>query len=264
MIRACLPPSLLKLGIRLLRLGNVYIGNYSCWDEAKLDAKGYDAKAIFERVRDAGLKVKQGTALYERDSVCFYEEDYRWPVLACLLSVAAQENGKLNVLDFGGSLGSFYFQHVKFLNKLKSVMWSVVEQPHFVECGRQEFQDERLKFYMDCSECINNEKVDLVLLSSVLQYIESPQEVLEEIAKVKAKYILIDRTPFINGSHNRLTVQNVPTSIYKASYPAWFFSNKVFDKWIAEIDYKIIHKFECDEDVGIGEFKGCFLERIER
>jgi len=263
-IRAWLPPRLLKLGSRLLNRDNVFVGNYSNWEDAELKASGYDAKAIFERVRDAGIKVKQGGALYERDSVCFYEESYRWPVLTCLLSIAAQNNGRLSVLDFGGSLGSFYFQHIKFLNKLKSVIWSVVEQAHFVDCGRHEFQSDRLKFYMSCNECADVEAVNVVLLSSVLQYLKSPRTILNEISKVKAKYIIIDRTPFINSLHNRLTVQKVPSSIYKASYPAWFFSYKVFDKMTEEIGYKIAHEFDCDDDVGIGEFKGYLLEKLEK
>ena len=107
---------------------------------------GYDDAAVLQRVHESALKVKRGDALFERNSVCFYHEEYRWPIFACLLVAAAERDAHLNVLDFGGSLGSFYFQHRKFFSKLKNVSWSVVEQTQFVECGREQIQDGTLKF----------------------------------------------------------------------------------------------------------------------
>lgn len=262
LIQGCCPPILIKLVRRLRNKNNAFAGNYASWTEAVKHASGYDADAIFQRVREAALKVKCGEAVFERDSVCFYQEEYRWPALACLLAIAAGRGGKLNVLDFGGALGSFYFQHRKFLTRLESIRWSVVEQSHFVECGKNEFQNKNLKFYANTDECLASEKVDVIFLSSVLQYLEKPESMLIALSKTKADYILIDRTPFIDDSKDRLTVQSVPESIYKASYLAWFFSTNKFDELINKIGYRIIQKFDGDDDVGIGKFKGYFLERI--
>ena len=261
-MRDCCPPILLKLARQVRNENNAFTGSYDTWVDAEKHASGYDTDTIFQRVREAALKVKRGEAVFERDSVCFYEEEYRWPALACLLTIAANQGGKLNVLDFGGALGSFYFQHKKFFSRLKSISWSVIEQAHFVECGKKELQNENLKFYTNINECIAKEKVDVVLLSSVLQYLEKPESLLTELTKIKAGYILIDRTPFIEESADRLTVQSVPTSIYKASYPAWFFSSNKFNELIRKIGYRIIEEFDSDDDAGIGKFKGYFLERV--
>lgn len=262
-IKDCCPPVLLKSVRRFRNKNNIsFTGNYASWAEALLHASGYDTDAIFQRVREAALKVKRGEAIFERDSVCFYQEDYRWSALACLLSIAAERDGKLNVLDFGGALGSFYFQHKKFFNRLKSIRWCVIEQAHFVECGKTEFQNEELRFYSNIDECLANEKVDVIFLSGVLQYLETPESMLIELSKSKADYILIDRTPFIESPNGRLTVQSVPESIYKASYPAWFFSHNQFDELINKIGYRIVEEFDGDDDVGIGKFKGYLLERI--
>lgn len=262
LIRDCCPPILLKL-VRLFRNNNnTFTGNYATWAEAEMHASGYDSDTIFQHVREAAFKVKNGEAVFERDSVCFYKEDYRWPALACLLFIAAEKGGKLNVLDFGGSLGSFYIQHQKFFNRLKAIRWSVIEQAHIVECGRNEFQNEELRFYSNIDECVASEKVDVVFLSGVLQYLEKPESILVELSKSKADYILIDRTPFIESLVDRLTVQSVPESIYKASYQAWFFSSNKFDELINKIGYRLIEEFDGDDDVGIGKFKGYFLERV--
>ena len=56
---------------------------------------------------------------------------------------------------------------------------------------------------------------------------------------VKSKYILIDRTPFVNSGTERLTVQQVPPHIYDASYPAWLFNQEIFMKAFAS-QYDIV------------------------
>jgi len=50
---------------------------------------GYDNDMILEKTRLALLKVKNGEAAYERDSVVFEDIQYAWPLLAGLLWVAA-------------------------------------------------------------------------------------------------------------------------------------------------------------------------------
>ena len=76
----------------------------------------------------------------------FNEVQYAWPLLAGLLWVAAKHGGRLEVLDFGGSLGSSWFQNRAFLAGLGAVGWNVVEQSATVDVGRREFADETLCF----------------------------------------------------------------------------------------------------------------------
>jgi putative methyltransferase (TIGR04325 family) len=263
LVKDCCPPILLRFYGVLRNKRIKYKGSYISWAEAEKYASGYESDAIFQRVRTSSLKVKHREALFERDSVCFYKKDYRWPALACLLAVATERGGQLNVLDFGGALGSFYFQHKSFFARVvKKLRWSVIEQAHFVECGRNEFESNELKFYSDIKTCIQNESVDIVFISSVLQYIDNPRDILNQLSNINADYILIDRTPFIESDKDALSIQVVPEAIYKASYPAWFFSNTSFIKLISEIGYQVIEEFVCDDDVGIGQFKGFFLERV--
>ncbi|MDV3001980.1 MAG: hypothetical protein N5P05_003586 [Chroococcopsis gigantea SAG 12.99] len=78
------------------------------------DAEGYDKDIILETVKNSLLQVKEGQAIYERDSVLFDKIEYSFPVLTMLLKVALENDSKLSVLDFGGSLGSHYFQYRNF------------------------------------------------------------------------------------------------------------------------------------------------------
>lgn len=208
---------------------NQWTGDYHTWEAAVAASSGYDTKVIFERVKDAARAVRDGEALWERDSTCFYQEEYNWQLLACLMSVAARSAGKLNVLDYGGALGSTYMQHRKILGTLTDISWSVVEQPHVVSCGKAEFTLGALNFFSDIDQCFSARAINVILFSSVLQYLERPYELLETINKISSAAIIIDRTP-IAKSGEKITIQHVPRSIYSASYPCRFLDKQRLEK----------------------------------
>jgi putative methyltransferase (TIGR04325 family) len=230
-------------------------GNYNSWEEAEKKCTGYDSKNILEKVKESGYLVKAGSVAFERDSVTFEQIEYSFPLLAGLLWIAAQNKGRLNILDFGGSLGSTYYQNKFFIQSLPEVNWCIVEQANFVNEGKKNFSDERLKFYESIDNCLNDNKIDTILLSSVLQYFQKPYELLEEIKSKKFNYIIIDRTGFINGN-DRITVQKVPPSIYKASYPCWFLNKEKFMSNLGQ-EYDLVLSFNSlDESNLKSEYMG--------
>ncbi|MDX2197102.1 MAG: methyltransferase, TIGR04325 family [Cytophagales bacterium] len=221
----------------------LWSGNYETWDQAKAQSTGYDAQIILEKVKNSMLLVKAGKAVYERDSVLFDKIQYSWPTLAALLKVAGEYDGNLNVLDFGGSLGSTYFQNRDFFAHIKSLNWCIVEQKNFVEEGKKYLADNQLKFYYNIEESISAHKPHLLLLSGVLQCIDLPYDWISGFMQHSIPYIVVDRTAFISADNERLTVQNVPEHIYKASYPAWFFNeNKFIQSFTAQ--YSLVADFE--------------------
>lgn len=242
-IKSLIPPILIDIYRKYNQSKYGWQGNYGNWAEAQKASTGYDSDEILQKVRSSLLKVKNGEAVYERDSVIFDEIQYSWPLLAGLMFASAKSRGVLKVLDFGGSLGSTYFQNKKFLDEMDEVSWSVVEQKHFVDVGKQEFEDDRLRFYYDVKSCVEKEKPNVLLLSSVLQYIEKPYELLDDILKYDFEFIIFDRTSFGNANKDLIKLQVVPESIYNASYPCWFFD---FNKLISyfEESYKLIEVFD--------------------
>jgi putative methyltransferase (TIGR04325 family) len=125
-----------------------WTGTYLTWADAAAASAGYDAAVIFERTQWAARQVRDGKALWERDATCFFQEDYNWQLLACLMTVAARSGGKLHVMDFGGALGSTYAQHRKLLSPLPEHSWSVVEQAHVARSGEMEFKFGALDFWL--------------------------------------------------------------------------------------------------------------------
>lgn len=231
--RDCLPPVIARLLINLLPGRIRFEGHYATWEEAVAKSRGYDDQSILEKVLHATLKVKRGEAAFERDSVLFDKIDYSWPLVSALMWSAARQGGRLDVLDFGGSLGSLYFQHRALFTGLKSICWSVIEQAHFVEAGKAHLEDQRLKFYATISACLAENQPKIILLSSVLQYLSRPDDILDEINKTEAELLVIDKTPVYHGTKNSLCIQISPPEIYAASYPMWILSEEnLFDKLV--------------------------------
>jgi putative methyltransferase (TIGR04325 family) len=225
-------------------------GNFSSWQEASSLSSGYDEKAILSKTLASALEVKSGQAAYERDSVIFSEIVYSWPVLAALMHAAAINGGILNVLDFGGALGSSYFQNHKFFQGLIEVRWAVVEQLHYVKAGRGFISDERLSFFENIDDAICHSSPNVILLSSVLQYLSNPEETIKQLSQIGADFVIIDRTPFLHfGLKAKLKIQHVPKSIYSASYPCWFFSFNSIESQLNSYGYKMIERFNSLDDL---------------
>lgn len=223
---------------------------YDSWREARAASEGYDSPSILEKTIQAALQVKRGEAVYERDSVLFDRIEYSWPVLAGLLWAAARSGGRLATLDFGGSLGTRYFQNRVFLRDL-DVRWSIVEQPLFVEAGRRYFADNRLAFHESVAAAIAAGPPDVVLFGGSLQFLEQPFSILEELGSVPHHLLILDNTPFSDLEEDRVCVQHVSPVIYPASYPSHIFSRSKFERWIAAHGWAVMERF----DAASGQFR---------
>src|SRR3990172_934262 len=254
--REFLPPVLFRLYRSLFGKTN-YIDPFPTWRDARNSSSGYDSLEVIQKTAESARKVRDGDVAYERDSVLFDKIQYSWPLLAGLLWIATQKENRLNLVDFGGSLGSTYYQNRSFLSHLKEMRWSIVEQKIFAECGKREFENEHLKFYDDLDECFREQRPNAILFSSVLQYLEKPYAVLDKVQSLGFEFILIDRTPFLEKGGDRITVQKVPPEIYPASYPCWFLSHEKFLDAM-NVHYSLLAEFEGFDktDVKDSVFKG--------
>jgi len=260
-----LPPIMIERLKPLFGYGVYFSGRYDDWASASESATGYDAELILERVRRASLEVIAGRAAFERDSVLFSEVQHSFPVLAGLLRASVENEGRLAVLDFGGSLGSSYFQCRDFLSVLDSLSWNVVEQSHFVRCGRECIESEQLKFCFTIDEAMQKVTPDVALLSSVLQYLPEPYAILSELMQSGADYLIIDRTPFSDALRDEITLQHIPDTIYPAKLPCRIFSKQMLMAYLSS-QYEIIAEFESDDSsANVGgmrfSFGGMILRR---
>jgi putative methyltransferase (TIGR04325 family) len=211
------------------------------------NSKGYDASNILMETKKSTLLVKSGEAAFERDSVVFDKIQYSWHLLAILLRSAIENDNALNLIDFGGSLGSSYFQNRGFLSNLRNIRWNIVEQKQYSDCGKEYFQDEYLRFYDDLESCMTENKPNCILASGVLQYLPDPYKVINDFIRLGSDYIIVDRTGFCDKENDLITIQNISDEIYTASYPVFFFSMGKFIK-LFEPEYELLAEIESNID----------------
>lgn len=223
-----------------------WFGNYKTWEEAKEKCTGYDSSLILEKIRSAALTVKNGEKPFERDGFLFDHIEYSVPLQQLIATAAAEKNGVLTIADFGGSLGSSYYQNKEQLDKLASVKWGVIEQPNFVSMGKKDFETGALRFFYNIKEFTAQLGApDILLISSTLQYIEEPYLLLDELMNAGARYIIIENTAFNSKPFNRITIQKVPPQIYTASYPCWLLDYGQLKKALSQ-HYTILQEYTND------------------
>lgn len=242
-----------------------FIGNYSSWNEVMAHCVEDRGGNSLEGLKDAYLKVINGEAVYQRDSVLFDKIQYSWPLLSGLLWVASLNDNRLNVLDFGGSLGASYYQNRNFLKNLKALTWNIVEVEGVVRCGKESFENEVLKFYSSIEECLKKgSNPDVVIISGVLQYIEKPYELLKNIFDFGFNYILLDRTPFSLDRIEYIKLQKASPGVDTAGWAHWFFALEEFRLFLSS-RYELIEEF--DSSIVSADFpsgyKGFILRRFD-
>lgn len=243
----------------------LYCGEYPDWHSAVAAAGGYDSTNIFEKVRAAARAVRDGKALWERDSVLFFAPQYNEHFLQVLLDIAQKHAGKLHVLDFGGALGSTYVQHRTALAQCTELTWNIVEQPHVVECGQQEFTAGPISFFHTVEEALEAHSINVILFSSVLQYLDVNffWKIVTTASASGVHHILVDRTPFMQDKE-RFTVQR-PDSIYPgASHAVHVHSATKFIRQMRSKNYACNTIFDTQDKAWIDfSFHGMLFTHIE-
>ncbi|MEO8205532.1 MAG: methyltransferase, TIGR04325 family [Chthoniobacterales bacterium] len=193
-----------------------FSGPFPAWDKAVAASCGYDAKTITDGIMAAMDKVASGKAAMERDGFALSTPQYPHGLLAALLHVAAQNEGRLHVLDFGGSLGTSYFACKPWLSRVRDLRWTVVEQSHFIDIGNRKFADGVLTFAPEIDAVPSP---NFVVISGVLMYLPSPYEFLRKLLSLNADMVVIDRTATVPLDSDVITVQHINSVGYQASYP---------------------------------------------
>lgn len=244
LVRQCIPPIVLNVAENLFHKANSFETGFKDWDAAEQACEGYDSAEIIAKVERSAKLVFDGRAVYERDSCLFDEIHYSWPLLASLLFAAA--NGRtLNVVDFGGALGTSFQQNRRFLTRLPGKCeWRIVEQSKFVDIGKRDFSNEYLSFYRTIADAAKSD-VDVILFGSSICYVKNPYQFIDEALATNAGYIIFDRTPIARGEEDTFAVQHIPPSIYKASYPIRNFSYSNITAPFHD-KFELIEEWVCD------------------
>ena len=217
-----------------------YKGPYKKWSQAKHQSSGYNDKKILYRVRNSALIAKNSKNKFEVDSLIF-KRPYRNKFFEKILKNLSKKKS-INIIDFGGSLGSTYYRYKNIFSKKNKLQWSIIEQKSFVKIGKKEFKERNLSFYFNFKDLklkIKNKKINIFLLSSSIQYIGNYKKIINEINSLNPDHIIFLKTPVNLLNSDRIYIEKVPKDIYGLSYPSWVFSKKKLINSFS--NYKIVY-----------------------
>ena len=127
------------------------------WLSALQSSKTYQDEIIFNKIKKIynGI-IDKNSEFYERDGLVFKNKPDEKDLIKFLSDKIEIENN-LEILDYGGSLGSRFFSNYNFIvnNKIK---WSIVEQENFVKYGKKFLGNNILFFYSSLEQCFSEKK----------------------------------------------------------------------------------------------------------
>ena len=213
-----------------------YSGPFKNWKSLN-NSNSYDKSNLQEYLFKQAKQVWENKEVYERDGHIFKTIHRSWHVSLSILEISKSLNkSNIKVCDFGGGYGTSYIENKFLINKFSIEFdWNIIELKELVQNAKQIVPENKIKFFDDIDKHLY--EADILLFGSSLQYLENPYSTLDKcINKIKPKYIIFDRTGFSSNKNDEIFLQNVNLR-YKASYPAWIFSENKFLEHLNKMEY---------------------------
>jgi putative methyltransferase (TIGR04325 family) len=195
-----------------------FSGDYQTFAEAlsAADDPGYHGDIAIDRYVRRYREVQQGmAAMIEANG------DKLLPTIA-VFGMTEPVDGVYEVLDFGGGYGAMY-DVLRVMFPERKIRWTVIEVPPIVARGSEMGASQSKIFATEIPE----RRYSIVIASGSIQYTENPVETFSMLTALDAPLMFIGRVPIAPSlQQDRLTVESIPSSLFKAKMPAWFFSPK--------------------------------------
>ena len=169
------------------------------------------------------------------------------PLVAAL--VCEQSGGKVGILDFGGGMGVAYVYLLSSLVNCNSIDYHVVEREAVCEEGARLFEhDKRIRFHPRLPAELG--QIDILYVSSALQYIEDYPALLKELMNIQAKYFL-----FV-----KLSAGDIPTyataqqNVSGTTLPYWFVNVGEIIELMATGGYSLKYKSALEREYDQSNF----------
>jgi putative methyltransferase (TIGR04325 family) len=250
-----LPPIVLSAARRIFPRPTVrppwvsaFEGPFLAWEDAVAASDGWEANAILEKTLDASLQVQRGEAAYQQDAVPLDRILYSETILAFLAMAAGFGEGRVNVVDIGGSLGVNFVQNERVLRPFLdrgACVWRVVEKPKTAALGRAHFRLPGLSFHDAWSEAApEHGRRWGALFSGSLQYIDDPWRLIDDISAAGIELIAMDRVTVGAGSEDVIYVQRPdPGRYYDASFPVRVFGRGALEERMRRAGFELVERF---------------------
>jgi putative methyltransferase (TIGR04325 family) len=107
--------------------------------------------------------------------------------------------GVKHVFDLGGNVGNLFYCYSDYLELPTTLTWMIYDLPAMLSMGQElarERNETRLRF---TDSFYDADGADLLIASGSLHYFAKPLGAMLADLEVKPKYVLINRTPLVEG-----------------------------------------------------------------
>ena len=242
------PPVIADVGLRIMRPVIGFTGPYNSWDSATRACSGYESVDVIERYEREAASL----SYVEKASMCGEPIDQRSIRVAAAILAAAAVQGNdssqgMRVLDFGGAVGKHMLE-MRRVPGVRIAEWVVVESAGVADRLKRFSTDTISWTHAESPDDLTlNGTFDIVLASSVLQYLPAPMSWLEALCTMTSS-LIIDRLPLLDVPTDVVMRQNARYNGRRVTYPAWFFGRRGFLNHLETANMQVVLEWEVPED----------------
>ncbi|HZC58217.1 MAG TPA: methyltransferase, TIGR04325 family [Xanthobacteraceae bacterium] len=222
----------------------VWEGVYRSFAEAPAAGPGFDGPLW----RDRSIAAARDTlALALAREPIDYALRQRNAILPTLTATLLCKQERVDILDFGGGLGTGYMVLVKTMPEtVERVGYTVVDVESIAGACREIFTGKSGPAFRNALP--EGLRFDIVHAASVLQYIEDWQGLIARLAGYGARFLSLADI-FAGDFATYVTTQHY----YASRIPHWFFNAAEFTAAVEKAGYKLALRSECDGKV-LGQY----------
>jgi putative methyltransferase (TIGR04325 family) len=229
------------------RTSNLWEGIHPSFQDVPGAGAGFDSEIWIQKTRDYTERV---LAASRNDGAIPKDVAGEYLLLPLLVSLVGKALGeKVRILDFGGGMGVSFVHLTSCLVDGQSVDYHVIEREGICEGGAQLFEhDERIHFSAQLPPSLP--ELDIVYLSSALQYVEDYGTLLKTLAGYEAKHFFLGKLSAGDIPTYATAQMNVPGSVI----PYWFINVTEVIEILASCNYSLIYKSTLEQEYDQSNF----------
>jgi len=213
----------------------VFEGVYSTLGDVK--ESGYNSLDSLEKIYDQTL---QRLSTYNNSKLP--ESNLQSPIanlLPLVVALALEDKERISILDYGGGMGISYLNCLSALqgSNITNIDYHIVDLEDTIEYGMKIYpEDMAIHFHRDVPEALKD--VDIVYIGSTLQYIDDYKVLIQRLAKLTPRYILL--TDYFTSEAETFATAQVNMSGRRMAY--WIFNLSEIVELVAQQGYKKIYE----------------------
>lgn len=210
----------------------MWSGIYSHFDQVPMIGPGFEGRHFAEQTQSHTRRLLESAR--RRETIPTTCEDSLLPMLASLVAEKARE---VRVLDFGGGTGAAYVNVVNSIPSGSEIKFEVVETASACELGQELFADDPcIRFHPALPYRLA--PIDIVHISSALQYVSDYRKTLVDLCSFRAPYFLL-----VNLSAAAIPTYATAQHVYNDMIvPYWFLNLDEVIDILASESYRLLWK----------------------